>query len=123
MTTLSIRRTSRRALAKSAERYPDTGAERPQTREDCSQGERPCPWVGCKYHLYLDVNAATGSIKLNFPHLEPDELLETCALDVAEQGGVSLHSVGQLLNITRERVRQIEGDIFAELGPDMEPYR
>lgn len=32
---------------------------------DCIDRPRPCPWVGCKHHLLLDVNEATGSITLN----------------------------------------------------------
>ena len=51
--------------------------------------ERPCPYVSCKHHLYLDVTEF-GGIKLNFPGLEVWELEETCALDVAERGGVTL---------------------------------
>jgi hypothetical protein len=31
----------------------------------CIDRPRPCPWVGCKHHLLLDVNEATGSITLN----------------------------------------------------------
>ncbi len=82
--------------------------ERPQTRGDCVDGIRPCPFVGCKYHLYSDVHPETGSLKLNFPDLEPIELAETCALDVAERGGTTLEAVAELMNVTRERVRQIE---------------
>lgn len=86
--------------------------ERPQVRSDCQYGgsncERPCPWVSCKHHLYLEVNPETGSIKINFPDLEPWELRETCALDVAERGGVTLEEVGEIMNLTRERIRQIE---------------
>ena len=37
------------------------------TLEACQQDHRPCPWVACKHHLYLDVNPETGSIKMNFP--------------------------------------------------------
>ncbi len=28
---------------------------RPRTRGDCLAEARPCPWVGCRYHLLLDV--------------------------------------------------------------------
>jgi hypothetical protein len=69
---------------------------------------RPCPWVSCKHHLYLDVNAETGSIKFNFPDLEPWELQHTCSLDVAERGGATLEEVGEIMNLTRERIRQVE---------------
>jgi hypothetical protein len=84
---------------------------RPKTRADCIDGPRPCPWVGCRHHLYLDVSAKTGSIKMNFPEVgEGDlgELRETCALDVAARGPVTLHEAGDLLNLTRERVRVLE---------------
>ena len=82
--------------------------ERPAKRSECASGPRPCLFVACKYHLYLDVNPETGSIKMNFPDLEPWELEETCALDIAERGGVTLEEVGAILNLTRERVRQVE---------------
>ena len=65
-------------------------------------------FVSCKHHLYLDVNPQTGSIKLNFPDKEVWDLSETCALDVAERGGMTLEEVGEILNLTRERVRQLE---------------
>jgi hypothetical protein len=81
---------------------------RPSSREDCRMGDRPCPFVSCKYHLYLDVNPHTGSIKLNFPDLAVWELTETCSLDVADRGGITLEEVGELLNLTRERIRQVE---------------
>jgi len=54
------------------------------------------------------VNERTGSIKLNFPGLEVWELPDTCAIDVAERGGATLERVGEAINVTRERVRQIE---------------
>ena len=64
--------------------------------------------MSCKYHLYLDVNPETGSIKLNFPDVEVWEMTETCALDIAERGGVTLEEVGEIMNLTRERIRQLE---------------
>jgi DNA-directed RNA polymerase sigma subunit (sigma70/sigma32) len=35
-------------------------------------------------------------------------MTESCALDVAERGAMTLVEVGAALNITRERARQIE---------------
>lgn len=81
---------------------------RPRTRAECCNGPRPCPWVACRHHLYLDVDPELGSIKLNFPDIEPDEMVETCSLDVAERGPQILDVVGALMNLTRERGRQIE---------------
>jgi DNA-directed RNA polymerase sigma subunit (sigma70/sigma32) len=69
---------------------------------------RPCPFISCAHHLYLDVNPESGAIKLNFPHLEVWEMAETCSLDVADRGGITLEEVGAILNLTRERIRQVE---------------
>jgi len=80
---------------------------RPTTRAGCRSGPRPCPWVTCRHHLAVDVSEY-GALKLNFPDREIGELPATCALDVAERGGLSLEEVGALLNVTRERARQIE---------------
>ena len=90
--------------------YPpdDADRQRPQTRAECREHTGPCPWVACKHHLYLDINPETGSIKINFPDLEPWELEHTCALDVADAGGRTLEEVGLITNLTRERIRQVE---------------
>ncbi len=82
--------------------------ERPKTRADCVGGQRPCPFAGCRHHLALDINPDTGSIKLNYPHLEIWEMSETCSLDVADRGEGTLEAVGALVNIVRERIRQVE---------------
>jgi hypothetical protein len=90
-------------------------ANRPKTRADCVNGPRPCLFVSCKHNLYLDVNPETGSIKLNFPDKEIWELEHTCALDVAEKGGITLEEVGEIMNLTRERIRQVETRGLAKL--------
>jgi len=89
--------------------------ERPRTRADCCHGPRPCPYVGCVYHLYLDVTPA-GSITYNFPDLEPHELEQTCALDVADGGGISRERVGALVNLTWARIQQIEVEVLAHMA-------
>jgi Sigma-70, region 4 len=68
---------------------------------------RPCLFSGCQHNLYLDVQA-TGGIKVNFPEIEPEEMKESCVLDVADAGGITLERTGELMGITRERIRQIE---------------
>ncbi len=86
----------------------DIEAGRPRWRADCVDSPRPCLYISCKHHLYLDVNPQTGSVKLNFPDKEIWELAETCALDVADRGGITLEEVGAIMNLTRERIRQVE---------------
>ena len=106
--TIAMKRLTREELRLGALLYPPVDIPRPSNRSECGQDMRPCPWVACKHHLYLDVNPETGSIKINFPDLEPWELTETCALDVAERGGITLEEVGEIMNLTRERIRQVE---------------
>lgn len=113
----------RRLLALGEALFPRSefaDVERPKTRGDCVDGPRPCPFAGCRYHLALDVHPRTGSITLNAPGVEIEDMAETCALDVADRGRHRLISVGDLLNMTRERVRQIEG-IAAKKIRDAEP--
>ena len=100
---------------------------RPKSRKACASGVRPCPFVSCRHHLYLDVNQEKGSLKLNFPDLEVWELPETCSLDVADRGGMTLEEVGEIMNLTRERIRQVEvrGLLKLKMNIDterLEPY-
>jgi hypothetical protein len=93
----------------------DMELPRPRTRAECANAPRPCPFVSCRYHLYLDVHQSSGSLTLNFPDADPDELPATCALDVADAGPATLEHVGELLNISRERVRQLEERLIHQL--------
>jgi len=106
--TIAMKRLTREELRVGALMYPPVDIARPTSRAECKEEMRPCPWVACKHHLYLDINPETGSIKINFPDLEPWELKHTCALDVAERGGITLEEVGEIMNLTRERIRQVE---------------
>jgi len=115
--TISVKRMTKRELELGRLLYPDMDdAERPQARADCVSAARPCPFVSCKHHLYLDVSARTGAIKLNFPDLEVWEMTETCALDIADRGGTTLEEVGAIMNLTRERIRQVEVKGLAKLA-------
>ncbi len=96
--------------------------DRPMNRSECRSASRPCLFVACKYHLYLDVNPETGSIKMNFPELDVWQMEETCSLDVAERGGVTLEEVGDILNLTRERVRQVEVTGLSKIRTPSEEY-
>ncbi len=64
----------------------------PKTRGDCLPGghneARPCRWRGCYWHM--------------------ENAKASCVLDVADNGGTTLEEVGEILGVTRERVRQIE---------------
>lgn len=114
--TIHMRRLTREERAETEAILLDLGDfRRPSTRKECQNTQRPCPFVSCKFHLYLDVNPQTGSIKVNFPHLEVWEMPETCALDIADRGGTTLEEVGDIINLTRERIRQVEAIGLAKL--------
>jgi hypothetical protein len=112
---LRRRRLSGEMEPEEAELLKSIEGMRPRTRAECINGPRPCLFVSCKHNLYLDVNPETGSIKLNFPDKEIWELEHTCALDVAEKGGITLEEVGAIMNLTRERIRQVETRGLAKL--------
>ena len=123
--TISVKRMTKRELEMGRLLYPEVDIEKPSQRVECANGVRPCPFVSCKHHLYLDVSARTGAIKLNFPDLEVWDMTETCALDVADRGGTTLEEVGAIMNLTRERIRQVEVKGLAKLQAlgDMEALR
>lgn len=106
---------------------------RPRTREDCARSERPCPWVGCRHHLAIDVTSVGSIVRDGASHLPLNatafvveafaesasdalcDMQDTCSLDIADRGDATLHDVGELLGVTRERVRQIESMALVKL--------
>lgn len=103
--------------------------ERPEVRGDCAQIPRPCPYVSCRYHLFLDWSTR-GIPNSMWWDRDPLRYKWSCSLDVADDGGTTLKHVGQMLNLTRERVRQIEMialkkvlQAFREMGYTAEDVR
>lgn len=87
---------------------------RPRTRGECKDGERPCPWVGCRYHLAIDVKGK--SIKYNHPLVDIVDMPETCALDVADRGGVAdLEELAKLMNLSYDRAFQCVAEARAKV--------
>src|SRR5687767_5691661 len=113
--TISVKRMTKRELEIGRLLYPEDDYAKPRERVACAGGARPCPFVSCKHHLYIDVSPRTGAIKLNFPDLEVWDMNESCALDVADRGGTTLEDVGAIMNLTRERIRQVEVKALAKL--------
>lgn len=105
---------------------------RPRTRGECGT-ERPCPWVSCRHHLYLEVTK-TGSIRLNTEQ-EAWEMAQSCALDIVDaprprllrtyegELHLTLDEIAAQLHLTRERVRQIEEDALAKLKTQLATRR
>lgn len=93
---------------------------RPKTRGDCHDGPRPCPWISCRQHLLTEL---TENARLVFhtgcrgcrPTVDEivailDQMKESCALDVAERGGVTLEEIAEMMQLSLERIRQVEAD-------------
>lgn len=96
-------------------RRPTSRRQLPLVRAACADVPRPCPYVSCRHHLYVDAVLVSGRFKLTFPSLQPWELKVSCVLDVADRDGCTLEEVGEIMNLTRERIRQIEHDGLAKL--------
>src|SRR5690349_10385512 len=77
---------------------------RPRVRSECIDGPRPCPFVSCRHHLYLEVRK--DQIRTHFTYA-PEDMTESCSLDVADRGGVTADDVGELMGFTRARGQQI----------------
>ncbi len=88
---------------------------RPTIRAQCPD-VRPCPFVGCRYHLYIDVDE-DGQIKYNFPHMEPWELHHSCALDIAEKSSEmnSQIDIARITGISKNIIKKIEDSAIEKL--------
>lgn len=89
---------------------------KPETRGQCEQAARPCPYVSCRHHIFIEMQKS-GSIRFPFgDSLQTLPKLEyTCSLDAAAEGEMTLQRVATLNNLTRERIRQIELKAIAKM--------
>jgi addiction module HigA family antidote len=81
--------------------------DRPKTRADCIDGPRPCPWIGCRQHMYATI-LPSGAIKPDHPDREVWEMTETCSLDLADRHadvGMEATEIAALLGVTDSSVR------------------
>jgi hypothetical protein len=87
------------------------------TRGACRKLGGPCPHAVCRFNLTSERRDARGA-KPSEIHLPV--VHESCALEAAEQGGMTLEEIAKRLSLTRERVRQIElgalKKLWAKLG-------
>jgi hypothetical protein len=106
-------RVDREEVAQILSEIPES--DRPTNRVECPS-YRPCPFVGCRYNMFLDIKE-TGSITMNYDGMEPWQMQNSCLFDVIEQypEGLPLGMIGQIMNLTRERVRQVEVEALRKL--------
>lgn len=108
---------SRSARVRGTPLHPD----RPTRRGQCKDGPRPCPWLSCRYHLYLDIRPVSGTLVYAHGLVELEAMQDTCALDVADRGRHTLEEVSQHVQLTRERTRQLQEVALAKIRRALTP--
>jgi len=93
------------------------------TRGGCRRLQGPCPHAVCRFNLTTERRDNRGAKPA---HIHLPVVRESCALEAAENGGMTLEEIALRLSLTRERVRQIElgalKKLWARLASD-EPER
>ena len=89
---------------------------RPRTRAECADVPRPCPFVTCRHHLYVDVSE-NG---LRTHSVDVADMQESCSLDVAEAVSdgtreVTYADVGDLTGLSRALAQETGVRALAKL--------
>jgi hypothetical protein len=87
------------------------------TRGACRKLPGPCPHAVCRFNLTAERRDNRGAkpAELHLPVVH-----EACALEAADQGGMTLEEIATRLSLTRERVRQIELGALKKLWARLE---
>jgi len=92
--------------------------KKPTTRAECVDVPRPCPFVSCRYHLFFDVAKCRHGDRLIVRRggrallrwlngcTMPPVAIESCALDVAEDGEHTEQQVASILGIKQQSVHE-----------------
>lgn len=82
---------------------------RPLQRADCVAGPRPCPWIGCRWHMCWEQREIKRMILSDtHPRLAAAMIMDmdqTCVLDVCDEPN-SERSLGRALGVTHQAVAQ-----------------
>jgi hypothetical protein len=101
----------------------DERGVRPITRADCDDVPRPCPWIECRYHnarVERDGRSSEPGRLRGLRIAALDDPHRSCALDVAEAGGVEIGEVAEILGLTVEGARLAEERALASLRRALE---
>jgi hypothetical protein len=87
------------------------------THGACRRLPGPCNYAICRFNLTAETRDTRGAkpTRLNAPILR-----ESCVLEAAEQGGMTLEEIASRFALTRERVRQIELSALRKLGRQLQ---
>ena len=110
------------------EELREIDATRPRFRFECLPGGpayvRPCPYAMCRFNMFTVL--VTCEQRLNSTPREPPRLIMSptdldpeysCVLDIVDRqfSGYTLEEVGQILGVTRERIRQVQNDALSKI--------
>lgn len=88
---------------------------RPRVRADCKHVPRPCPFATCRYNLFVHVDRR-GDVSTRTAELDAMRPTSSCALDVAEAGGLGLGKVAGILGLTATGVLKLEQRALEKLA-------
>jgi hypothetical protein len=93
----------------------------PRTRGECGAVARPCPHSGCRYNLSADT-LKSGAQQVHWlPEEQPGR--PSCALDVAEAGGIGPTDVAAIMGVTKQRIDQIEATAVRKILRNVRAFR
>ena len=78
--------------------------------------ERPCPKFSCPHHLWVEDERRGRPHGGKSPPPKIVERAQSCALDLAEQGEQTTEQVAATLQVTAERVNQLEDRALAKVA-------
>lgn len=88
----------------------------------CVTETTPCYFARCRHSLLTDVNRF-GSLKINFPGWDVDQVPATCSIREARKGPQNVEVVAEAFNLTPEAIRQVERDAWRKLNRRLDPQR
>lgn len=93
---------------------------KPKTRADCPPANEPCPYLNCRYHLWVDVTRK-GEVRESrvFGDLE-----HTCALNEVDKVGSdksTLETVSQAMHCSRQRIDQLVQEALKKARRQVSP--
>jgi hypothetical protein len=92
----------------------DDEVTRPRTRGECHSIRRelgegrlvPCPFMSCRHNLYVD-KAGYRRLRV-IREYDPDDLMPSCVLDVAENGQVEKSEITEIMGLSLRSIEYIE---------------
>ena len=83
----------------------DLSLKKPCVRADCASLPRPCPFISCKYNLFVEIGPK-GSLDFTWPRTQPHQMPQSCALDLADEGGLTVQELADEMRLGLDVVKK-----------------